>query len=63
MKRIVLALGAALVLFGVAAAFVLVDDNDAASPHGGATTVTSTTYTIWSVDPPQPLDGSDLPSR
>jgi ABC-type glycerol-3-phosphate transport system substrate-binding protein len=62
MKRIALALGAALVLFGAAVAFVLVDD-DAASPADGATTVTSTTYTIWSVDPPQPLDGSDLASR
>jgi ABC-type glycerol-3-phosphate transport system substrate-binding protein len=63
MKRIALALGAALLLLGAAVAFLLFDDKDTASPADGATTVTSTTYTIWSVDPPAPLDGSDLPSR
>jgi hypothetical protein len=61
MKRIALTLGAALVALGAATAFVLVDD-EAAGRREGPTIVTSTTYTIWLVDPPQPLDGSDLPN-
>jgi hypothetical protein len=62
MRRLALGIGAATILFAAGIAFARDDGADRGNT-GGATTSFSTTYTVWSVDPPAPLDGSDLPSR